>query len=369
MSKIVYLSKSMLPSKMANSVHVMKMASAFSREGHDVTLIGKTECGSDLFDFYGMDRIFSVKIFKNSNILLKRLNVLFFHFKSLFHVFLKRPDYIYGRNVAVCSTLMLLGFKGGIELHAPLSKLNMLDYLLLRLLLLFKKNVNIFVISEALKKIVVDEINVNNEFVCVSHDGSDPVNSLVKEGVVLHGDNTINVGYIGHLYKGRGVELLLNLAMKNPKIGFHFIGGNNEDIKYWKETASLGNIYFYGFIKNGDLDSYRDRFDALLAPYEKVVTIEGKGDTCSYMSPLKIFEYMSSGKPILCSDLSVLREVLSEKTAVLLPPEDIDAWDAAIKNLSESGGEYRERGLKAQDVFIKHYTWQVRAKNIFERLG
>ena len=54
--KILYISKSMIPSRTANSIHVMKMCQAFSDNGHEVVLLApniKNKSETDLKDVYG----------------------------------------------------------------------------------------------------------------------------------------------------------------------------------------------------------------------------------------------------------------------------------------------------------------------------
>jgi glycosyltransferase involved in cell wall biosynthesis len=83
------------------------------------------------------------------------------------------------------------------------------------------------------------------------------------------------------------------------------------------------------------------------------------------MSPLKIFEYMAAGRAIICSDLPVLREVLTDgETARLCHPERLDEWRRAVEELRESPELRRELGKAAQRVLIERYTWTGRGSRI-----
>ena len=85
------------------------------------------------------------------------------------------------------------------------------------------------------------------------------------------------------------------------------------------------------------------------------------------MSPIKVFEYMASRKPILCSDLPVLREVLrDEENALLLPPREPEAWAAALVRLKSDNALADRLALAAVHDFREHYTWQGRARRILE---
>ena len=103
-----------------------------------------------------------------------------------------------------------------------------------------------------------------------------------------------------------------------------------------------------------------------VAPYQKEVAVSGgKGNTSDFMSPLKIFEYMSSKKAIICSDLPVLREILNEKNSILVDCENVQEWVDAIDRLKDS--EVRKQLAQyAYDDFIGQYSWKQRAFNLVE---
>ena len=52
--------------------------------------------------------------------------------------------------------------------------------------------------------------------------------------------------------------------------------------------------------------------DILLLPYASTVAVAGIGNP-NYTSPLKLFDYLSAGKIIICSDLKILKEAVKEK--------------------------------------------------------
>ena len=71
------------------------------------------------------------------------------------------------------------------------------------------------------------------------------------------------------------------------------------------------------------------------------VRIAGGGETAAWMSPLKVFGYMAAAKPILCSDLPVLREVIEDgRNGILVPPDDPAAWARVCQTLMMTG-EFR----------------------------
>jgi glycosyltransferase involved in cell wall biosynthesis len=87
------------------------------------------------------------------------------------------------------------------------------------------------------------------------------------------------------------------------------------------------------------------------------------------MSPLKLFEYMAWGKPILCSDLPVLREVIEDRrNGLLLPPDDPAKWVAALNRLVANPAEGERLGKNARSDFLTRHTWRQRADRVLDGL-
>ena len=80
---------------------------------------------------------------------------------------------------------------------------------------------------------------------------------------------------------------------------------------------------------------------------------------------MKMFEYMACRRTILSSDLPVIREVLNERNAMLLSPEDPDAWAAALQTCLDDPDTSQLLAEQArQDV--QQYTWLERARRALE---
>ena len=174
---------------------------------------------------------------------------------------------------------------------------------------------------------------------------------------------------MGNLYSGRGIEIIAALARKCPWAFFHLIGGNESDINYWRKSfEKIGNVKLHGFISPSQTDKYRRSLDVLLAPYQRRVCVfSGKGDTAKWMSPLKIFEYMASRRPMLVSDLPALREILKhEATALFCDPENVESRVNALKRLRDNPKLAARIGKTAYSEFKTKYTWKARAEKVIE---
>ncbi|MCK7516000.1 MAG: glycosyltransferase [Desulfobacterales bacterium] len=178
-------------------------------------------------------------------------------------------------------------------------------------------------------------------------------------------ENALKVGYVGHLYKGKGMEIIEKIAPKLPDIDFHIIGGLEEDINYWKARNNYPNLIFHGFIEQGQVSKYINSLDICLLPNQKKVLVGNNINIGDYTSPLKMFDYMAHKKAIIASDLPVLREVLNEENAVLIAPDNVEGWIQAIEKLKDE--KLREKlANKAYNDFIEKYTWEKRVQVIIE---
>ena len=360
--KIVYMSNAIIPSQSANSVHVMKMCSAFSKYFETVLFAVEGELKTDPYKYYGSEKNFSlIKIKKSNNYIgsIKYIITVLFLFKN------DQDTCAYGRQTLVLFLLSLMRTNVAYEVHAIPD--NKFRELIERIIFKQKKFQKLIVISEALKKDYLKIFsNLASGDIVVAHDGADlPKKKMVKRVV----KKTFKVGYIGHLYQGRGVEIILQLAKNFPEIEFSVVGGLDKDVKFWlKEAAEIDNIKFHGHVSHGALAEFYRAFDIMLAPYQIGINqSNGKSDTSKWMSPMKIFEYMSYGKPIISSDIPVLREVLNENNSILVKPSDIKAWSLAIEAL-KSQDKRDLLGDAAYADFCNYYTWDKRVKHILSKL-
>ena len=373
--KIVYVSHAIIPSRTANSLQIMKMVSALAEHGYDVTLIAPARREqvmernvADIHQFYGVKRNFKLIKFPSPKIKcgswLSKLSVAAYFC-------IQKPDLVYGRSIEGVLWGAKLGFKIGLEQHKPFwekrPKKKMKRFRQILDSPGFRKLV---VNCGALKQMFLDTIDgLSPDSILVAHNAADSPQSTLKP-VRLHGDpRKRNIGYTGHLYKGKGVEMIAHIAGELKEYNFHIIGGMDEDIHYWREHIDSENVFFYGFVPHAEVPAYIAATDVCLLPIKRDVRGFGRNSSniASYTSPIKMFEYMAQGKLIIASDMPVLREVLNEDNALLLDPEDKTAWIETIRGLK------RERidllGKKAYEDFVRNYTWQLRAEKIINALS
>jgi glycosyltransferase involved in cell wall biosynthesis len=179
------------------------------------------------------------------------------------------------------------------------------------------------------------------------------------------------VGYIGHLYPGRGMEILDEFAELCSWADFHVVGGWPDDVAFWKQRLKeRPNVFLHGHVPPNRVPDFLYAMDVLIAPYQPVVGLHGgAGDNSRWVCPIKVFEYMAAGKPIICSDHPVLREILThEKTALLCKPTDVAAWAEALRRLGDNQDLASEIASNASEDFNRQYSWDARARKVLDGL-
>lgn len=367
--KLAYISSSTIPSRTANSIHVMKMCQAFAKEGHDVVLftpdkkVGVEENISDIFDFYDVEECFQVK--KNLWLSVAGSGYIYGFITGLKARFW-RSDLVFCRNFLGAFFAAHFGCTVVFESHSPIEDAGHLKQWLFRKLINHKNFISLVVITTALKEHYAATFpEVINKMV-ISPDAADPISLDSTPIIFANSGKKLQVGYIGHLYKGRGIELIEHLAHATSEwADFHIIGGTKTDIETCNQrTKYLKNFHLHGFKQYKEAERFRMGCDVLLAPYSTKVTVSGDGgDTSRWMSPLKIFEYMAAGKPIICSNITVLREVLQHNfNAILCEHNRQDIWLNELEKLRDNKDFRNYIGENALNDFQRQYTWQARSK-------
>jgi glycosyltransferase involved in cell wall biosynthesis len=358
----------------------MKMCQAFEAIGHDITLhaIKGTGESDEVFRHYGVERfplrrhdeqnhpvvgriwslrrrIPSLRVGGLPSILFGRLRVA--------PLLRNRADLIYARNlewlVGVPSSYSFVA-----ESHRPPA--NRIETAIERRLYRRAGCLRLVVISDRLKALYISLFPWLAEKILVARDAAD---DPVPEAWPRPSPAGFHVGYVGHLYSGRGMDLITAVAKALPSVTFHLVGGTAEDRERLASSALSSNVILHGHHPPSQLAKFFAMFDAVLAPYQRRVAVVGGGDTSAYMSPLKLFEYMSWGKPILCSDLPALREIIENgRNGLLMPPDDPTAWASVLCRLINNPNEGKRLGNNARAEFLANHTWRQRANRVLDGL-
>jgi glycosyltransferase involved in cell wall biosynthesis len=371
---VYYLTFSPIPSARANSIQVMQMCQAFSRGSDQVSLFcrhGESDRG-EVFEFYGVEPRFAVHAVRTPQ--ARFLNRLWYAARVTFALRGRetRPGVVYCRDRLTAGLVALVHrrrYPIVLEVHAPPGSA-FWEWWIARLVAR-PGFARLVAISDALARDYLARFpGLSPDKVMVAHDGANDL--------ALGGDDTappvehrrLRVGYVGSLRPGKGMEIISRLAPLVPECDFVVVGGDAEVVQSWRREADYPNLEFRGFVEPARADACIGEFDIVLAPYQpRVMVGDNDLDISAWMSPLKLFEYMRRCKPIIASDLPVLREVLRDgENALLVAPTDPEAWRAAILRLLHDAGLRQALGKSARRDFREHYTWERRAEKVLAGL-
>ncbi|HEX9617682.1 MAG TPA: glycosyltransferase [Anaerolineales bacterium] len=390
--KIAIPAPTYIPARRANTVQVMKMAQAFVHLGHQVHVmvpgappVEDARRWETLANLYGLEQAFPLEWLPAH----PRFRRYDFAWRAVQRARAWGADVVYTRLPQAAALSSWRGIPTVLEIHdLPQGTLGPLFF---KSYLRGRGARRLVVISEALLADVVRQQGApaSPPFTIVAPDGVDlrryaalPAPEQARAALIVNPGSPLfqmgerlspgcfTAGYTGHLYPGRGGEMLLEIAARLPEVTFLMVGGEPQDVARLREAAlhlGLRNVILTGFVPNAELPLYQAACDVLMMPYQRRVAASSGGDIARYLSPMKLFEYLACGRAILSSDLPVLREVLSAENAVLLPPEDVEAWAAAIRELKSNPERTSALAARARQE-ARRYTWEARASRILEGL-
>ena len=359
--RIAYAAQVPVPSHRAYGVHVMHMCKAFAELGHETTLYTMEPSFEvpDLHGYYGMAPTFGVDHVPMSS--LRGVSGPMFGREIVKRAVRAGTDLVYSRHIYAAAAARLTGLPVIYEAHMPVS--NVIHRQLLARMLRQKNRFALVTITAALREQYLQDIpGLKADDILVAHDAADLPMAVAPADPKRPG--AFVVGYVGNLYPGKGIEIILEIARLLPDLSFHIVGGRAEDLARWTSQNPPANIRFFGQVPHGDLQRYFDDMDVLLLPLQNKVSPDGgSGDIARWTSPMKMFEYMAQGKPIIASDLPVLQEVLRDgENALIIPAADAKAWGAAIRGLSADEACAEQLGKQARMTLERDHTWLARSE-------
>jgi glycosyltransferase involved in cell wall biosynthesis len=369
--RIACIASSAVPSNTANSIQMMKACAALAEIDGPVHLwvpgAGRADWPS-LAKHYGLEQQFEVEWLKSVSP-LRRYD---FALRTMACAQVWKAELIYTWMLQAAVLALGRGWPVILEMHdRPTGRIG--PWLFQKMIHSSGKK-RLLVITEALRlKLAAEVGGLRGQDVQIAPNGTDlklymDLPDAVSARKQLGFAEQPTVVYSGHLYAGRGMQLLVGLAQAFPSVAFIWVGGRLADVETWREQLSrqgIENVRLTGFIPNQDLPLYQAAGDVLLMPYERSIAGSSGGNSVDICSPMKMFDYMAAGRAILTSDLPVLHEVLNRENAVFCLPENLAAWSEALGNLLSDPDRRRRLGEQAR-LDAERYTWRGRAEKALD---
>lgn len=196
------------------------------------------------------------------------------------------------------------------------------------------------------------------------------LNLPIDKKIVLYSGSFFLYGWKGvdslletaELFQGEKSSIFNYPLSKGNEILFVFVGGSTDEIAEAKKNRTTLNALFIGRKPHTEIPYYLKAADVLVLPNKS-------GDEMSerHTSPLKLFEYLASSRPVVCSDLPSLREVVGEQEVFFFKPNSPQDLARAI---ADALGDDSLASARAESARRKasNYTWDKRAKRVLDKL-
>jgi glycosyltransferase involved in cell wall biosynthesis len=303
-------------------------------------------------------------------------------FTLLHHCITKKPDIFYVRHFSFAFTPLLISkiFSipyllevNGIILDEFKNQKLCIPYFLFRPIQKLNETINysntkrIIVVTSQIKKRLMELYNLPNKKIFVIENGANtelfrPIDQKeAKHKLILNEENQY-ICFVGNLVYWQGVEYLIKSApmvlKEIPNVRFLIIGDGamkENLIQLAKNLNVYDNFLFIGWIQYEQVPEYVSACDVCVAT---------KKPMSSGYSPLKLYEYMACGRPVVASRLPGFEILESSRSGLLVAPENPEELSNALIKLLKNASLREEMGRNARECVVKNHSWESVAKKV-----
>jgi glycosyltransferase involved in cell wall biosynthesis len=381
---ITYFADIRLPLERANGIQTMETCHALSARGHEVLLIARPDTQTprrDPYAYYGLSRAERLAIEQAPVAgpqFARRLGYLSFALGRALGR--GRGDVLLTRDLGVAAMLAQVpaalrpplvyeshGFAPEVAAELPAlvatarpAGARKLARLAAKEALVWRAAAGYVTITQALADLLRERFGPRAN-VAVIPDG---VRIEPDRRYVPPPEGPAVVGYAGHLYAWKGVDILIEALERVEGVRGLIAGGHEQEpdmarIRAQVEARNLGaRVELTGLVAPAEVPPLLERAAILVLP-NLATAISSR-----FTSPLKLFEYMAAGRAIVASDLPAIREILRDgENALLVPAGDARALAAALRRLVEDPA-LRERLGRAAHEEAARFGWDRRAEGL-----
>lgn len=221
-------------------------------------------------------------------------------------------------------------------------------------------------ISETLRDILIQELDIPAEKIVLVPNGVDidAINPKLHSPKRLYEDFT--VGFVGSLYSWAGLDLLLKALYELRQEGYSIalsIVGDGVMRAEWEQLATdlnlLDCVSFVGQVSWQEVPQYISGFDI---GFSGQIAIQ---DQKMYLSPMKLYEYMAMGKPVLASAFEDAERLIEpRKTGFLFEPGSKSDLKRALVESLECKATLVEMGRAARQEIERNHSWTARVNDL-----
>ena len=346
------------------SVHIQEVVREYRRRGHDVTVYA-TRRGSDVPDDLAELRIVDVPITTRDEEERERAQQAASASVSDM-VRAGGYDLVYERYSLFSTVIAECGVPGILEVNAPL-----IDE---------QRTHRVLVDEQAADAALQEQVQAALATICVSDPVRDWVIARTEGTRVFTVPNGVNVRritpqpespgapvvtFVGTLKPWHGVDVLLRArAQAHKDWKLRIIGDGPMRAELDDLARSLGiDVDFRGAVAPDAIPQHMAGTAIGVAPYPAMDT-----DSDQYFSPLKVYEYMAAGLPVVASRVGQLPEIMGE-SAYLVPPSDPEALAEALDALVANPVERARVGSDNRRQAEREHSWTGTVDHILAHAG
>lgn len=363
--RIAYVANIRFPTEKAHGIQIAKMCEAFAHSGTELTLI-PTYRGSaaNPFSFYNLSERFQIKRAWAPGRISSFPGFLFssvvFSVTSFFRTRATSPDIVYTMDIDPVSFLSLPFTKKPvfIDLHGP-KKNSFINRFF------FRKVHGVVTINETIKEEMRRQFPHLEDRVLVFPNGVDLPEERIsqdkaRDALSLPPREKIAV-YTGSAQHWKGIDTALRAAKELPHVQFYFVGFTAAAFRSAGITIRIpSNVHAVGARPHKEMEQWRAAADLLLVTGTRSDWYSDK-----YTSPMKLFEYMGSHRPIVASRTPAIAEAVNENEVFFHEPDNAEdlvrTLEYALENKDKAG-----RKIAAAYERAKTLTWEKRAAAVLQ---
>lgn len=377
--KIFYVTNARLPTEKAHGLATVKLCEAFAKQGVEVTVFAPWRLNSlkaDPYEYYGVERNFRIRY-------LPSIDLLWLPFGKQFFFGLQIVSF---SIIATLWFLIRYGISGGLRDavvfshdHVPLFFVSFFAPRIFYDVHDYPRRTGLY--TRVLQRAVGIAVQTKWKVTALARDFGIPAGRVVywpngtdierfdisvsqreaRAKLGLPQDKKV-VLYSGSLLPWKGVDTLVAAARSLPgDTAVYIIGGEGRDVERLKALApdpqTLSPV-FVGQRPWAEIPIWLKAADVLILPNTGREEI-----SLRYTSPMKLFEYMASGRPIVASNIPSIREIVDETMAFFATPDDPQSFAEVIQQVFALQEEATRRADRARQT-VRQYTWDVRAAKV-----
>ncbi len=393
--KLLYVANARIPTEKAHGLQIMQNCEALAEAGAVVTLwaarrINTAELRSvaDPWAHYGVRHVFPLRRLPcldlqwlvGERIVPLRRGAFFLQVASwlltltLALLFSRRADVYYTRDLPAAILLILLRGRRRVAYEPHRISGTGVGRRLQAWAL--RRAGSLFPVTHAMAR-EIEQLGAAPERICVARDGirAERFHDLPTRAEARRqlgwSEDLFVVGYVGRLHTmsmDKGVGTLLKALSALEGAAIALVGGPQEMAEElrsaWRAAGQAESRFLAaGQVAPDAVPLYLAAIDvcAMPSPWTRFFAW--------YASPIKLFEYMASGRPLVATDLPAVAEVITDgEDALLVPPGDVPALTAALLRLREDAALRQGLAANARAKVLANYTWARRARRILQQI-